>query len=156
MSYSRSTGCANRLTRLHNVKVCDSGFPLAKLFDFFRRLDEAVGPPSPRLRRTSFALVSSAACHPKPRSGEGWWSQTGSNRRPHACKARALPTELWPLLTLEETLASARRRFAPSKRFPLAKKDLASARRRFAPTQNPAGFERPTSAEFASANRQVC
>jgi hypothetical protein len=28
-----------------------------------------------------------------------WWSQTGSNRRPHACKARALPTELWPLLT---------------------------------------------------------
>ncbi len=28
----------------------------------------------------------------------GWWSQTGSNRRPHACKARALPTELWPLL----------------------------------------------------------
>jgi hypothetical protein len=27
-----------------------------------------------------------------------WWSQTGSNRRPHACKARALPTELWPHL----------------------------------------------------------
>ena len=27
---------------------------------------------------------------------EDWWSQTGSNRRPHACKARALPTELWP------------------------------------------------------------
>ena len=25
-----------------------------------------------------------------------WWSQTGSNRRPHACKAGALPTELWP------------------------------------------------------------
>ena len=29
----------------------------------------------------------------------GWWSQTGSNRRPHACKARALPTELWPLIS---------------------------------------------------------
>ncbi len=28
--------------------------------------------------------------------GSRWWSQTGSNRRPHACKARALPTELWP------------------------------------------------------------
>ena len=26
-----------------------------------------------------------------------WWSRTGSNRRPHACKARALPTELRPL-----------------------------------------------------------
>ena len=33
--------------------------------------------------------------HAKP-SGEAWWSQTGSNRRPHACKARALPAELWP------------------------------------------------------------
>ena len=27
---------------------------------------------------------------------EGWWSQTGSNRRPPACKAGALPAELWP------------------------------------------------------------
>ena len=25
-----------------------------------------------------------------------WWSQTGSNRRPPACKAGALPIELWP------------------------------------------------------------
>ena len=25
-----------------------------------------------------------------------WWSQPGSNRRPQACKASALPTELWP------------------------------------------------------------
>ena len=29
--------------------------------------------------------------------GEGWWRRTGSNRRPHACKACALPTELRPL-----------------------------------------------------------
>lgn len=27
---------------------------------------------------------------------EEWWSQTGSNRRPEACKATALPAELWP------------------------------------------------------------
>lgn len=26
-----------------------------------------------------------------------WWSQTDSNRRHPACKAGALPTELWPL-----------------------------------------------------------
>jgi len=26
----------------------------------------------------------------------GWWSQAGSNRRPPACKAGALPAELWP------------------------------------------------------------
>jgi hypothetical protein len=30
------------------------------------------------------------------RSRMWWWSQTGSNRRPQACKASALPTELWP------------------------------------------------------------
>ena len=33
---------------------------------------------------------------------ENWWSQTGSNRRPHACKARALPTELWPRPDIQE------------------------------------------------------
>jgi hypothetical protein len=41
-----------------------------------------------RYRRACLAEAG-AAC-------EGWWSQTGSNRRPHACKARALPAELWP------------------------------------------------------------
>ncbi len=30
-------------------------------------------------------------------SGGSWWSQTESNRRHPACKAGALPTELWPL-----------------------------------------------------------
>jgi hypothetical protein len=30
------------------------------------------------------------------RSARKWWSQTGSNRRPPACKAGALPAELWP------------------------------------------------------------
>ena len=31
---------------------------------------------------------------------QSWWSQTGSNRRPPACKAGALPAELWPLRKL--------------------------------------------------------
>ena len=39
-----------------------------------------------------------------------WWSQTGSNRRPHACKARALPTELWPRQTTEDGRSSILRR----------------------------------------------
>ena len=38
--------------------------------------------------RTAFALGDLAV--------EKWWSQTESNRRPQACKASALPTELWP------------------------------------------------------------
>src|SRR6186713_781081 len=40
-----------------------------------------------------------------------WWSQTGSNRRPHACKARALPAELWPR-TRRRMLTSVMRRDA--------------------------------------------
>src|SRR2546423_14302534 len=36
------------------------------------------------------------SCATRSPKGEAWWSQTGSNRRPHACKARALPAELWP------------------------------------------------------------
>ena len=34
-----------------------------------------------------------------------WWSQTGSNRRPPACKAGALPTELWPQLSSPRRLS---------------------------------------------------
>ena len=45
----------------------------------------------------SLAASSTGLPNRSPARGEGWWSQTGSNRRPHACKARALPTELWPL-----------------------------------------------------------
>ena len=38
------------------------------------------------------------SCRPSLHSSKAWWSQTGSNRRPPACKAGALPTELWPRL----------------------------------------------------------
>src|SRR5690554_8068602 len=29
-------------------------------------------------------------------TSRNWWSHAGSNRRPPACKAGALPAELWP------------------------------------------------------------
>ena len=45
-----------------------------------------------KLRKTN-TLTSKSSNKPK-----NWWSQTGSNRRPPACKAGALPTELWPQL----------------------------------------------------------
>ena len=45
------------------------------------------------LRGSKFGLPTEAGV-----AREGWWSQTGSNRRPPACKAGALPTELWPRL----------------------------------------------------------
>ena len=43
--------------------------------------------------RISRSLVTGGHRSSPPSS---WWRRTGSNRRPHACKARALPTELRP------------------------------------------------------------
>src|SRR6266853_931015 len=55
------------------------------------------GPSSPfGLRRGS--LCYERACRAEAGVAcEGWWSQAGSNRRPLACHASALPAELWPL-----------------------------------------------------------
>src|SRR5260370_57924 len=39
---------------------------------------------------------SSRGCATRSPKGEAWWSQAGSNRRPLACHASALPAELWP------------------------------------------------------------
>ena len=47
--------------------------------------------------RRPFGLSTPAASQSNPRSNhQEWWSRTGSNRRPEACKATALPTELRP------------------------------------------------------------
>ena len=46
---------------------------------------------------------------------KAWWSQTGSNRRPPACKAGALPTELWPRLRAHRVKTRAWRRGGPGK-----------------------------------------
>src|SRR5215213_3130401 len=59
--------------------------------------------PSSRCQTPAATLRPRANCSLTPdmsreRRRGSWWSQTGSNRRPHACKARALPTELWPHL----------------------------------------------------------
>jgi hypothetical protein len=52
----------------------------------------------PNLNRTKASTPKGRHTRPKPQNPKKWWSQTGSNRRPEACKATALPTELWPLL----------------------------------------------------------
>ena len=56
-----------------------------------------------------------------------WWSQTGSNRRPHACKARALPAELWPR-TRRRMLLPAMRRIRSIKVVGLGRLELPTSR----------------------------
>jgi hypothetical protein len=49
-------------------------------------------------------LLSSISCIPHPASrAREWWSLSGSNRRPAACKAGALPAELRPRFRMRET-----------------------------------------------------
>jgi hypothetical protein len=60
-----------------------------------------------------------------------WWSQTGSNRRPQACKASALPTELWPQSQAPNSTSSgvaARDALVGLERFELSTSRLSSAR----------------------------
>ena len=68
-------------------------------------------------------------------AGPVWWSQTGSNRRPPACKAGALPTELWPRLDLAALFPGVRSQGDPAtvsmvglERFELSTSRLSSAR----------------------------
>jgi hypothetical protein len=69
-------------------------------------LDRAITPAHVETSRAAAvgvaSLVSShelASLRAHPHKGSGsWWSQPGSNRRPPACKAGALPAELWPLV----------------------------------------------------------
>ena len=62
------------------------------------RCQSARRTPNAGRRNWSYE-VSTAICRNTQHLLKGWWSQTGSNRRPEACKATALPTELWPRLT---------------------------------------------------------
>ena len=60
---------------------------------------------NPQISRAGFWLCDAMICETGflwtalQKIESFWWSRTGSNRRPEACKATALPTELWPRLT---------------------------------------------------------
>ena len=66
--------------------------------DPWKRWGTAPDRRPPSRCQTASRLRSAPNCFLIARSSSHgkWWSQTGSNRRPPACKAGALPTELWP------------------------------------------------------------
>ena len=94
--------------------------------------------------------LSSVLCRPFSVLRQ-WWSQTGSNRRPHACKARALPTELWP-----RGREAARRKSELGKqksegRFPTSDFRLPAAK----PLVGLGGLEPPTSRLSSARSNQL-
>src|SRR5438552_334457 len=64
----------------------------------------------------AFRAMPGTTLHPSgsgvatPRVARRWWSQAGSNRRPLACHASALPAELWPLNSPNELTVHLGRR----------------------------------------------
>ena len=75
-----------------------------------------------------------------------WWRQTGSNRRPPACKAGALPTELCPRLSFR----SARPHFV-HRREPAVTRGLSRSR----DLVGQGGFEPPTSRLSSARSNQL-
>ena len=87
-----------------NLRDCSPGTRTNLLFTMSCRTGERPKPSA------NFFPVDEVPRPPSP-GGKGWWSRTGSNRRPPACKAGALPAELRPLFLF--SLKRRRRRPSP-------------------------------------------
>ena len=81
--------------KIHLRQAFEKSLPRALLLNY------------PNCKRTNTLSVSSVrhlatkclTLHTVSVEPGNWWSQPGSNRRPPACKAGALPAELWPLVS---------------------------------------------------------
>ena len=79
---------------------------LGKIFSYQRSLDQKIVSRLYWAGASDGCLFSRTVvdCRRTTRFGFWtWWSWTGSNRRPQACKARALPAELQPPCALPRT-----------------------------------------------------
>ena len=80
----------------YHARHCPSGQCVRSDVSRTIKLGSVAGPSSLFELRRGSLRYDPARLAVAGLASEGWWSQTGSNRRPHACKARALPAELWP------------------------------------------------------------
>ena len=100
MAFTRRTRSGYDQERHNHARTAQTLPSALQAYPFFTM---SIKPPdfglAEPLSLRKFGLCGSAAV-------AVWWSQTGSNRRPPACKAGALPTELWPRVDLA-TLAVA-------------------------------------------------
>ena len=85
------TSTVSRVASCRSLQGRGPKIPADRTTCFFTMSDNTPIPEGSDEFRVSWTRIP----HSTPPQ-RGWWSQTGSNRRPHACKARALPTELWP------------------------------------------------------------
>ena len=85
---SQASGCVPLFTMSHDQPIPSIGNR------------KPIGPPqapgAPKEARARPTKLSTGRTGSPSGRSRPWWSQTGSNRRPPACKAGALPAELWP------------------------------------------------------------
>jgi hypothetical protein len=81
----------------------------ASKFTLFRSPDRMVGLGRLELPTSPLSGVRSNHLSYRPNllGPEGWWSWSGSNRRPPECKSGALPAELQPLLAERKNILEA-------------------------------------------------
>ena len=75
--------------------------------------------------RTGMQILRPA---PSGEPSRAWWSQPGSNRRPPACKAGALPAELWPPMPDPAHPKARIRRHAPAVAGLASRRDMRAVR----------------------------
>ena len=87
----------NSLDHITPTKLVDVRPKLAVKCGVSNSLSKFLNNRSSCIQQVSQRQTSALAdvCHRGHRHRH-WWSQAGSNRRPPACKAGALPAELWP------------------------------------------------------------
>jgi hypothetical protein len=86
-------------------------------------------------------------------ASKGWWSRTGSNRRPPACKAGALPAELRPLIISVEKMVGLGGLEPPTSRLSSARSNQLSYKP--GAQAQPATAAKRQAAELAEASRQT-
>ena len=114
----------------------------------FSRASQPVFALTSYAGHASIAMPGRATRSPK---GEAWWSQTGSNRRPHACKARALPAELWPRTRRRMLFVGCERRMRSIKVVGLGRLELPTSRLSSA-RSNQLSYKPPTRGDMFARN----
>jgi hypothetical protein len=84
----KNPGMRSDLSVFRINRSCKPANPAFTMSENFRRTTTLKGHRSQTCVSVVTAILSAIISE--------WWSRSGSNRRPQACKARALPTELRP------------------------------------------------------------
>ena len=97
---------------------CSDRQPRHRFLEPIHNVKDEAFTASTAVARGSGFFIPGKSLLPLPLERQWWWSQSGSNRRPQACKASALPTELRPRTERAPSVAAKPRLVARLPRWP--------------------------------------